>query len=99
MSEMHRVSFRLPDLTLAALDELAAERHVTRTRLMRQLLDGGLRDRGASIEVDVPDEHELLQLLSERARAGNVAAIRSLLARLPSDRESELQRVLRSLAG
>jgi hypothetical protein len=30
--------------------------------------------------VDAPSEEELLELLSERARAGNVAAIRILLA-------------------
>jgi hypothetical protein len=62
------------------LDALAAERGVTRTRVVRQLLEAGLRDRPAPPS-DAPSEDELLELLAEKARMGNVAAIRTLLVR------------------
>lgn len=62
------------------LDALAAERGVDRTRLVRQLLEAGLRDRPAPPS-DTPSEEELLELLAEKARMGNVAAIRTLLVR------------------
>ena len=62
------------------LDALAAERGVDRTRLVRQLLEAGLRDRPAPPS-DTPSEEESLELLAEKARMGNVAAIRTLLVR------------------
>ena len=74
------MSVRLSARTIARLDVLAQEREVTRTRVVRQLLEAGLRGRPAPSS-DPPSEAELIALLSERARAGNVAAIRSLLAR------------------
>ena len=74
------VSFRVPERTIARLDAMAEERGVTRTRVIRQLIDAGLEDR-AGPPGQPPTEHELVALLSERARAGNVSAIRSLLAR------------------
>ena len=74
------MSVRLSAQTIARLDVLAQEREVTRTRVVRQLLEAGLRGRPAPSS-DPPTEAELIALLSERARAGNVAAIRSLLAR------------------
>ena len=77
---MERLSVRLPGRTLAQLDTLAAERGITRTRVVRQLLDAGLIGRPAPPS-ETPSEAELVALLSERARAGNVSAIRSLLAR------------------
>jgi ribbon-helix-helix CopG family protein len=78
--DMPRLSFRVPARTLARLDALARERGVTRTRLMRQALER-LVDGVGSASPDLPDEQELLDLLAEKARQGNVAAIRSLLAR------------------
>jgi hypothetical protein len=77
---MDRLSVRLSHRTLYRLDGLAAERGVTRTQVVRQLLEVGLRDRPPPPS-DVPSEEELVELLSERARLGNVAAIRTLLAR------------------
>jgi hypothetical protein len=77
---MPMLSVRLPRSTIEALDDLAAERGITRTRVVRQLLDAGLRGRPA-VNGEPPSEEELVALLSERARAGNVSAIRSLLAR------------------
>lgn len=76
---MERLSVRLPRRTLAQLDTLAAERGITRTRVVRQLLDAGLIGRPAPAS-EPPSEAELVSLLAERARAGNVAAIRTLLA-------------------
>lgn len=77
---MERLSVRLTDRMFLQLDALAAERGVDRTRLVRQLLEAGLRERPAPPS-DPPSEEELLDLLAEKARQGNVAAIRSLLMR------------------
>lgn len=77
---MERLSVRLTDRMFLQLDALAAERGVDRTRLVRQLLEAGLRDRPAPPS-DTPSEEELLELLAEKARMGNVAAIRTLLVR------------------
>ena len=77
---MERLSVRLTDRMFLQLDALAEERGVDRTRLVRQLLEAGLRERPAPPS-DTPSEEELLALLTDRARAGNVAAIRSLLLR------------------
>lgn len=77
---MPMLSVRLPARTIEQLDALAAERGITRTRVVRQLLDAGLRDRPAPSS-EPPTEEELVALLTERARAGNVSAIRSLLTR------------------
>ena len=77
---MERLSVRLTDRMFLRLDALAAERGVDRTRVVRQLLESGLRDRPAPPS-DVPSEEELVELLAEKARMGNVAAIRTLLAR------------------
>jgi hypothetical protein len=58
-------------------------------------LEAGLRDRPAPSS-EPPTEDELVALLSERARAGNVSAIRSLLVREhladPRERAVELFR-------
>jgi hypothetical protein len=78
---MERLSVRLTDRMFRQLDALALERGVTRTRLVRQLLEAGVRDRDAIPPPDTPSEEELLAILTERARAGNVAAARTLLVR------------------
>jgi hypothetical protein len=77
---MSQLSVRLTDQMLGELDALARERGATRTRVVRQLLEAGLRDRPTPC-AEPPTEEELVALLSEKARQGNVAAIRSLLAR------------------
>jgi hypothetical protein len=74
---MERLSVRLTDRMFWQLDSLAEERGVTRTRLVRQLLEAGLCDRPPPPS-DTPSEEELLALLAEKARTGNVAAIRTL---------------------
>jgi hypothetical protein len=77
---MPMLSVRLPASTIEALDDLAAERGIDRSRLVRQLLDAGLRGRRKPSSEPVTED-ELVALLSERARAGNTAAIRTLLSR------------------
>jgi hypothetical protein len=80
-AEMPRLSFRLPESTLARLDDMAADLGVTRTALVRRLIDAGLSDRPLPPQ-KLPTEDELLAVLGERARAGNTSAARSLLVRL-----------------
>jgi hypothetical protein len=75
-----QLSVRLTDRMFSQLDALALERGVTRTGLVRQLLEAGLRDRPPPPS-ETPSENELLAILTERARAGNVAAVRTLLVR------------------
>ena len=77
---MERLSVRLTDRMFRQLDALALERGVTRTRLVRQLLEAGLRDRPEPPS-ETPSEDELLSILAETAQMGNVAAIRTLLVR------------------
>ena len=74
------MSVRVTDRMLSRLDALALERSVTRAVLVRQLLEARLRDRPAPLS-DAPSEEELLDLFAEKARMGNVAAIRTLLVR------------------
>jgi hypothetical protein len=78
---MERLSVRLTDKMFRELDALAAERGIDRTRVVRQLLEAGLRDHDTIRPPDMPSEDELLELLAEKARMGNVAAIRTLLVR------------------
>jgi metal-responsive CopG/Arc/MetJ family transcriptional regulator len=77
---MPRITLRLREHMLAAIDDLARERGVSRTDVVRDLLSAGLRDRQTP-EVEPLDERELLAVLNEAARRGNVSAARSLLAR------------------
>jgi hypothetical protein len=51
-----------------------------RAALVREMLEQGVQGVPAPPS-ETPTEEELLELLSEKARQGNVAAIRSLLAR------------------
>ena len=77
---MQQLSVRLTDQMFGRLDALAEERGLTRTRLVRQILAVALD--GAPVEgAEPPSEDELLALLTEKARQGNVAAIRTLLLR------------------
>jgi hypothetical protein len=64
----------------AQLEQVAEERGVSCARLVRDLIARAVA--GTQVEgLGPPAEEELLDLLAEKARAGNVAAIRSLLAR------------------
>jgi predicted DNA-binding protein len=55
---MGPLSARLTDRMFWQLDALAAERGATRTRLVRQLLEAGLRD-GPELLSEPPSEEEL----------------------------------------
>jgi hypothetical protein len=77
---MARVTVRLTDQMAQQLSEAAGERGVSCARFVRHLISGAV----AGTPVDTPDQltrEELLELLAEKARQGNVSAIRSLLVR------------------
>lgn len=91
---MARLTIRLSEAQMARLETLAGERGQTRAALVRQMILSAID--GVPVEpVDAPTEDELLELLAERARAGNVAAIRSLLAR--TEEEDPRERALLAL--
>ena len=94
---MERLTVRLTDRTFRALDALALERGVTRTGLVRELLEAGLRDRPAPPS-DAPSEEELLDLLAEKARMGNVAAIRTLVREQQKDPRAQALALFESMA-
>ena len=74
---MARVTVRLTDRMSTQLEAVAAERGVSCARFVRELIAQAVA--GKQVEgLGPPAEEELLDLLAEKARAGNVAAIRSL---------------------
>lgn len=77
------ISLRLMADQIERLDAAAAAHGLDRSSLLRRLVDE------ASLEPEerdrLPGTDELLRLLAERARAGNVAAIQALLARAERD--------------
>ena len=82
---MAYLSVRLAEGSLRRLDALAEAQGLSRSRLVRRMVDAAIE--GAPMpEVTLPDEDELLQLLAEKARAGSVSAIRALIDR---ERESD----------
>lgn len=62
------------------LDVLAEAHGLSRSDVLRWLIAEASMTRDQ--QSHLPDSDELLMLLAERARAGNVAAIRALLDRL-----------------
>ena len=80
MAAVARVTIRLTDRMSTQLEAVAAERGVSCARFVRELIAQAVA--GKRVEgLGPPAEDELLDLLAEKARGGNVAAIRSLLAR------------------
>ena len=74
------MTIRLTDRLSGQLDAAAQERGLHRARFVRQLIEGAVA--GAPTPPSKPlGEEELLELLTERARQGNVAALRTLLVR------------------
>jgi hypothetical protein len=70
----------MPHSLLNRLDALAWEHGMSRARFVRRLVEQALG--GAPVvDLEPPTEDELLALLAEKARAGNVAACRTLLVR------------------
>jgi hypothetical protein len=75
-----RVTVRLSDRMSGQLEAAAAAAGVPAARFVRQLIAHAVV--GSPVESpEPPSEEELIDLLAEKARQGNVAAIRSLLAR------------------
>jgi hypothetical protein len=75
-----RVTVRLSDRMSGQLEAAAAAAGVPAARFVRQLIAHAVVGRPVE-SPGPPSEEELLDLLAEKARQGNVAAIRSLLAR------------------
>ena len=82
---MQRVTVRRTERLLHRLDALAAERGRTRAALAREMLEQGVPGVLAPVS-ETPTEEELLGLLSEKARQGNVAAPRRVASAWPSAR-------------
>jgi hypothetical protein len=75
-----RVTVRLSDRMSAQLEEAAGAAGVPAARFVRQLIAEAVVGRPVGRPAP-PSEDELIDLLAEKARQGNVSAIRSLLAR------------------
>ena len=82
MAERH-VNVRFPAAQLERLDVLCAARGVSRSDVIRGLVMDAVLTPAE--RASIPTEGELLRLLADKARAGNVAAIRTLLGRAPKE--------------
>ena len=81
------ISLRLMADQLERLQMVAEARGLSRSHALRRLIDEASltpEERGR-----LPDSEELLALLAERARAGNVAAIRALLDRMERNADAQ----------
>lgn len=83
---LERVSVRLSPALLGRLDELAKARGLSRSALLRALVADAALLPGER----VPSKRELLEVLAERARSGNVGAVRMLLERAEREPTDEL---------
>lgn len=72
------VSVRLSGPQLEHLETISADWGIERSQVIRRLIEHA--DLAPGARLHVPDRDELLELLAERARAGNVTAIKTLLA-------------------
>lgn len=72
-----RVSVRLSGALLQRLDALAGARRLSRSALLRALVAEAAMVSGEA----VPSERELLEITAEKARGGNMSAVRILLDR------------------
>ena len=80
------VNVRFSSAQLERLDALCASRGVSRSDVIRGLvLDAAMTP---AERASIPGEDELLSLLSDKARAGHVSAIRTLLDRHARDGEA-----------
>jgi metal-responsive CopG/Arc/MetJ family transcriptional regulator len=75
-----RLVVRVREQLLDAIDAAARERGLSRAETVRDLLAVALRDR-LPLAAEPPTKQELLAVLAEASRRGNVSAARSLLAR------------------
>jgi hypothetical protein len=77
---MERVTVRVSRVALARLDGLAADRGTTRSKLVREAVEALVAGEPLPPARAMAEE-EILGLLRQRAREGNVSALRTLLAR------------------
>jgi predicted transcriptional regulator len=89
-----QVSVRVSAALRDRLDGLARSRGLSRAATLRRLIEEAPTG-GAPL--GVPSEEELVAVLSEKARQGNVSAVRVLLSRQPSDREARMRELLAEL--
>jgi hypothetical protein len=73
------LTIRLTDRMSEQLEALAHERGLSRARFVRQLISEAVA--GVATAVPAPPTEELVAILAEKARQGNVAAIRTLRVR------------------
>jgi hypothetical protein len=95
---MRQLTFRLPTALIGRLDTMAKRDGTTRTQIVRRILEAGTSGEAAPPASEPPSEDELLDLLGESARNGNVAAIRSLLIRTEADPQRQALAALEALA-
>lgn len=86
---------RVSSVLLERLDGLAAMWNVPRASAVRRLIEDA--DAGGVAPLGTPTMDELMRIASEKARSGNVAALNFIAARLPDEREHELQLLLARL--
>jgi hypothetical protein len=77
------------------LDALAERAGLTRSGLVRRLIDAAATD--VSVPSERLSESELVDLLHEQAKAGRVAAILGLLRR--EDQRDEVERAIEEIFG
>jgi hypothetical protein len=75
-----RLTIRLTDRMSEQLEALAHERGLSRARFVRQLISEAVAGVATAVPAP-PTEEELVAILAEKARQGNVAAIRTLRVR------------------
>ena len=92
---MPDVHLRMTESQMAKLDALAERAGITRSKVVRRLIDA------AGMDIRVPGERltesELIDLLNEQARAGRTAAIVTLLRR--ENQRDEVDRLLEEFLG
>ncbi len=81
------ITVRLMAEQIDRLDMVAEARGLDRSNTIRRLIDEA--SMTAEERRQLPTEQELLELLAERARAGNVGAVKALLDRLRRERDAE----------
>lgn len=74
------MTIRLTDRMSEQLEALAHERGLSRARFVRQLISEAVAGVATAVPAP-PTEEELVAILAEKARQGNVAAIRTLRVR------------------
>jgi predicted transcriptional regulator len=81
------VTFRAPESVARRLDALSAAAGVDRSAMLRRLIVEASPEAVGRREL--PDRDELLDLLGEAARSGNVSAIKTLMERVAVDDEPD----------